>query len=79
MRNSGDVLERTHQKGREAMSLEMSFVRGISETSLWLTSIFCIKILSFNHKHSQNDFNTLTETLEKENLIKFILFFFFFN
>lgn len=44
MRNIGDVLERTHQKDREAMSLEMSSVRGISETSLWLTSIFCMKI-----------------------------------
>lgn len=79
MRNTGDVFERTHQEDREVMSLEMSFVRGIphTETSLWLTSIFCIKILSFNHKHSQNDFNTLKETLEKENLIKFILFFFF--
>lgn len=61
MRNTGDVFERTHQEDREVMSLEMSFVRGIphTETSLWLTSIFCIKILSFNHKHSQNDFNTL--------------------
>lgn len=53
MRNAGDVLERAQQENGKVMSLEMSFVWGIhhSQTSLCVTSIFCIKIVFLNPKH----------------------------